>query len=34
MTPELRFIDGAVFLRPLKGRANAAAILILCDITR
>jgi hypothetical protein len=32
--PELRFVDGAVFLGPLKGRANAAAVLILCDITR
>ena len=33
MTPELRFVDGAVFLGPLKGRASAAAVLILCDIT-
>jgi hypothetical protein len=33
MTPELCFVDGAVFLGPLKGRANAAAVLILCDIT-
>ncbi len=32
--PELRFVDGAVFLGPLKGRANAAAVLILRDITR
>ena len=27
--PELRFVDGTVFLGPLKGRANAAAVLIL-----
>src|SRR5262249_2270092 len=28
-TPELRFVDGAVFLGAPDGRANAAAVLIL-----